>query len=182
MPLSCNLGTLTSWHPLGHSRPVTGLLYLHHYLSIAFTDILIKPSLICKAANRLLPCLLTQNVPHSSYLVLFLNGVAIFFQSVVAVAPSAVPFTSKAVQFIVSTLQHSQNCYNLYVSTHIPPVFFVAYFLQQNLKVRLRFFHVNCMSHSDRRELISLWSNTTSNLTLEKPPLSRGVFKLQFFH
>ena len=28
MPLSCNLGTLTSWNPLGHSRPVTGLLYL----------------------------------------------------------------------------------------------------------------------------------------------------------
>jgi hypothetical protein len=29
MPLSWNLGTLTSWNPLGHSRPVTGLLYLH---------------------------------------------------------------------------------------------------------------------------------------------------------
>jgi len=28
MPLSWNLGTLTSWNPLGHSRPVTGLLYL----------------------------------------------------------------------------------------------------------------------------------------------------------
>jgi hypothetical protein len=27
--LSCNLGTLTSWNPLGHSRPVTGLLYLY---------------------------------------------------------------------------------------------------------------------------------------------------------
>ena len=26
MPLSCNLGTLTSWNPLGHFRPVTGLL------------------------------------------------------------------------------------------------------------------------------------------------------------
>ena len=31
MPLSCNLGTLTSWNPLGHSRPVTGLLYLYYY-------------------------------------------------------------------------------------------------------------------------------------------------------
>jgi hypothetical protein len=29
--LSCNLGTLTSWNPLGHSRPVTGLLYLYYY-------------------------------------------------------------------------------------------------------------------------------------------------------
>ena len=28
VPLSCNLGTLTSWKPLGHSRPVMGLLYL----------------------------------------------------------------------------------------------------------------------------------------------------------
>jgi hypothetical protein len=31
VPLSCNLGTSTSWNPLGHSRPVTGLLY-HFYL------------------------------------------------------------------------------------------------------------------------------------------------------
>ena len=29
MLLSRNLGTLTSWKPLGHSRPVTGLLYLY---------------------------------------------------------------------------------------------------------------------------------------------------------
>ena len=28
VPLSRNLGTLTSWNPLGHSRPVTGLIYL----------------------------------------------------------------------------------------------------------------------------------------------------------
>ena len=28
VPLSWNLGTLTSWNPLGHSRPVKGLLYL----------------------------------------------------------------------------------------------------------------------------------------------------------
>jgi len=28
VPLSWNLGTLTSWNPLGHFRPVTGLLYL----------------------------------------------------------------------------------------------------------------------------------------------------------
>ena len=32
MPLSWNLGTLTSWNPLGHSRPVMGLLYLYLYL------------------------------------------------------------------------------------------------------------------------------------------------------
>jgi hypothetical protein len=34
VPLSCNLGTLTSWNPLGHSRPVMGLLYLYLYLWI----------------------------------------------------------------------------------------------------------------------------------------------------
>jgi hypothetical protein len=28
VPLSCNLRTLTSWKPLGHSRLATGLLYL----------------------------------------------------------------------------------------------------------------------------------------------------------
>ena len=28
VPLSRNLGTFSSWNPLGHSRPVTGLLYL----------------------------------------------------------------------------------------------------------------------------------------------------------
>ena len=31
VPLSWNLGTLTYWNPLGHSRPVTGLLYLYLY-------------------------------------------------------------------------------------------------------------------------------------------------------
>jgi hypothetical protein len=31
VPLSRNLGTLTSWNPLGLSRPITGLLYLCLY-------------------------------------------------------------------------------------------------------------------------------------------------------
>jgi len=33
--LSWNLGTLTSWNPLGHSRPVTGLLYIFTFLHIS---------------------------------------------------------------------------------------------------------------------------------------------------
>jgi hypothetical protein len=41
--LSCNLGTLTSWNPLGHSRPVTGLLYLF-YLFITRTRL---PTSVC---------------------------------------------------------------------------------------------------------------------------------------
>jgi len=32
VPLSRNLGTLTSWDPMGLSRPVMGLLYLYLYL------------------------------------------------------------------------------------------------------------------------------------------------------
>jgi hypothetical protein len=28
VPLSGNTGTVNSWNPLGHFRPVTGLLYL----------------------------------------------------------------------------------------------------------------------------------------------------------
>jgi len=32
VPLSWNLGTLTSWKPLGYSRPVKGLLYLYSLL------------------------------------------------------------------------------------------------------------------------------------------------------
>ena len=34
VPLSRNLGTLTSWNPLGPSGPVTGLLYLYLYIYI----------------------------------------------------------------------------------------------------------------------------------------------------
>ena len=30
VPLSRNLGTLSSWNPLGLSRPVAGLLYLYN--------------------------------------------------------------------------------------------------------------------------------------------------------
>jgi len=37
VPLSWNLGTLTSWNLVGHSRSVTGLLYLYLYLSFYFT-------------------------------------------------------------------------------------------------------------------------------------------------
>jgi len=38
------MGTITSWNPLGHSRPVTGLLYirdwcvLHYILSAVFSS------------------------------------------------------------------------------------------------------------------------------------------------
>jgi hypothetical protein len=39
VPLSRNLGTLASWNPLGHSRPVTGLLfYLFKHIRIKNTS------------------------------------------------------------------------------------------------------------------------------------------------
>jgi hypothetical protein len=32
-----NLGAQTSWNPLGHTGPVTGLLYIYLYLSVNIT-------------------------------------------------------------------------------------------------------------------------------------------------
>jgi uncharacterized membrane protein SirB2 len=51
-------------------------------------------------ANRFLPSPLMQDVPHSSDLVLFLNGMVIFC-IVVAVPHSPVPFTLKAAELNV---------------------------------------------------------------------------------
>jgi hypothetical protein len=31
------MGTLTSWNPLGHSRPVMGLIYLYIYLKRTYS-------------------------------------------------------------------------------------------------------------------------------------------------
>ena len=42
LPLSRNLGTLTSWNPLGHSRPVTGLIYHYLLLHFAFSTMYIS--------------------------------------------------------------------------------------------------------------------------------------------
>ena len=62
--------------------------------------------------HRFLTYPLKQDVPNSSDLVLFLNGVAIFFYSVVAVSCLAVPITYKAAEFCVSALQPTQHCQN----------------------------------------------------------------------
>ena len=40
VPLSRNLGALTSWNPLGLSRPVMGLIYLYLYITISITELL----------------------------------------------------------------------------------------------------------------------------------------------
>ena len=44
--MSCNLGTLTSWNPLGHSRPVTGLLYLFLLLQYLVIGVLCYSALL----------------------------------------------------------------------------------------------------------------------------------------
>ena len=98
--------------------------------------------------------------------MLFLNGVATFY-SLVAVPHLAVPFTLTAVEYSVSALQHSQYCFNFYVCTYILPLFFIVYFLLQNLEILVRFFYVNCMNQWHRRELFTLWSNTAFKLTLD---------------
>ena len=58
MPLSCNLGTLTPWNPLGHSRPETGMLYL--YFTYLFN--IIKLDLIVLMVNRQLFCNLSDKI------------------------------------------------------------------------------------------------------------------------
>ena len=65
MPLSRNLGTLTSWNPLGHSGPVTGLLYFYYEVGTE------RSQLVCgdKCARRFpsLPTLEFPSVPFSLY-------------------------------------------------------------------------------------------------------------------
>jgi hypothetical protein len=51
VPLSRNLGTLTSWNLLGHSRPVTELLYLYlykmKYVAVLYTVVFGGRMLVC---------------------------------------------------------------------------------------------------------------------------------------
>jgi hypothetical protein len=120
-------------------------------------------------ANRFLTYPLKQDLPHSSDLVLFLNGVAIIFiLQWQAVPGSAVPFTSQAAEFSVSALQHSQHCCAVEVSAYILTLFFIAPCLQQNMEVLLRFFHVNCLSQWYRRKLISIVNLNCFKLTLDE--------------
>jgi hypothetical protein len=51
VPLSLNLGTLYSWNPLGHSRTVTGLLYLLSYKLV----FLLQVSTTLVAINKEVP-------------------------------------------------------------------------------------------------------------------------------
>ena len=116
-------------------------------------------------ANRFFTYPLNHDVAYSYDLVMFLNGVAAFFYSVVALPRSAVPFTLRTAECSVSALQHSQHCNNFYSSQYIPPVFLIT-FLQGNLKVLLRFFQVNFVNQWDRRKPISIVECSTFKLTL----------------
>jgi hypothetical protein len=54
VPLSRNLGTLTSWNPLGHLGPVTGLLYLLQIMKLVNMQF---PPFLCYP-----PCVLGYNI------------------------------------------------------------------------------------------------------------------------
>ena len=88
-------------------------------------------------------------MPHSSDLV-----VGHFFYFVVAIPHSAAPFTLKADEFSVATLQHSIAV--TFRSAHISTGVLHSIFFAANLKVLVPFCHVNCMSKWNRRELISI--------------------------
>jgi hypothetical protein len=56
---SRNLGTLTSWNPLNHSRPVMGLLYLYLIVQCRYTNIqILLVSVDCNAYVSLNCCVL----------------------------------------------------------------------------------------------------------------------------
>ena len=63
--LSWNLGTLTSWNPLGHSRPVTGLFYL--YLSRVTGD---NVAGTCRYCHLVLRLVMRGDVPCFPYILM----------------------------------------------------------------------------------------------------------------
>jgi len=67
--LSRNLGTLTYWNPLGHSRPVTGLLYLYinklHLLDIIFCLIVHVPKTATKLGLVTFSILFEKWIPYT---------------------------------------------------------------------------------------------------------------------
>jgi len=67
MPLSWNLGTLTSWNPLGHFRPVTGLIYLLFFVHKVWIT---KPRVIA-TFKFLFICIigLWSEIAHSCHLI-----------------------------------------------------------------------------------------------------------------
>jgi hypothetical protein len=84
MPLSCNLGTLTSLNPLSHSRPVTGLLYLYLLPIYIFDYISLRSSVLLSTGNTSdKRCRENQNTPfvisnfflenHAGYEIMWKN-------------------------------------------------------------------------------------------------------------
>ena len=71
VPLSRNLGIITSWNPLGHSRPVMGLLYL--YLFTITTFYLLLEELILSFILFVLRTY-KDNFPIHNYLFGFYNA------------------------------------------------------------------------------------------------------------
>ena len=67
VPLSWNLGTLTFWSPLGHSRSVMGLLYLFcycRYIQNIHAQIFFRSRHYASKFRALFLCLLTTSLWH----------------------------------------------------------------------------------------------------------------------
>jgi hypothetical protein len=57
-----NLGSLTSWKPLGNSRPVTGLLYIFFYINRSNAGVLSKSTALLSQGMEILSALRYTNL------------------------------------------------------------------------------------------------------------------------
>lgn len=68
----------------------------------------------------------------------------------------AAPFTQEATQVRITSLQPSQHCHNLQVTTLVPLVVFVLFFFQHTMKVGTSFFHVRCRNKRYFKVFVSI--------------------------
>jgi hypothetical protein len=92
-----------------------------------------------------------------------------FFDSVMAVPRSPVPFTLKTAEFSVSALQNSSIAIRLgqHIYTYYTSVLYCGFFFRKHLEVPVRLFHAASISHWEWMELTSIRSNTASKQTLD---------------
>jgi hypothetical protein len=124
------------------------------YLSIASTDILIKPSLMSKRGKEIFYLSSKAECVTFFWLDIVSEGSDHFLLCSGSHSPGC-PIHIKE-EFSASALRHSQNSCKFQVNTYILPLFFMWHFLQQHLKFLLIFFHMICMSQWDRRKIISI--------------------------
>ena len=126
-----------------------------HFTAIAFTDILMKPSLMCKRGKQIFDLSSKAGCAIFLWLDIVSEGSDHFFYCVVAVPRQAVQFTLKKglVYPLCSTV-------SVAVSFRAAHIFYRCFscgsFFYQHLKFLLIFFHMICMSQWDRKKLISI--------------------------